>query len=317
MLRRSMVASRAACVLLGVLTWRHALAAGGEWRLAATRAFELPARYAGFVDERSGITVGPGGLVHYTRDGGRTWSQGLIVSASRHALEMLPDGLAWNAGILNVCRSFNGGKTWYRGGAFGSGAPNPALFLSFADENRGLVANLERLGMTADGGLSWTDVPLPDGVGEIAAVSLSVAPPPERDTSPAMVALETIRKVVGRVLDRSGRLWTTEDGGRTWRGAESPLAGQAFHVAGRAPTVALRFTPSGEGILAAFVQRAGGHQCRIFRLAAGAGDWREERVSLMELGTLFLSPDGNLLTAKPFDREVILLYARTERKDRR
>jgi hypothetical protein len=117
--------------------------------------------------------------------------------------------------------------------------------------------------------------------------------------------------VVGRLLDRAGCLWLTTDAGASWKREGSPLAGTQFHVAGSAPTVALRFTRSGDGLLAAFVAQAGGWRLRIFRWAEGGTGWTEEAApALPELGTLFLSPDGRVLTWKSLERDELRVYLR-------
>jgi photosystem II stability/assembly factor-like uncharacterized protein len=304
-----------ACVLVVALAPIAAPAAEG-WRLVATRTFQHRVTYAGFLDVRSGLTVGGAGagtiaVVFTTRDGGRTWLEGASAAWRRHTLEFSPEGFAWHAGMLQVSRSFDGGRTWYPAANFGDGDPSPALFLSFADENRGFIASGSQIYRTEDGGVQWLPVVLPDGVDEVAAVSTALAPPPARDNAPSLVSLHTTRSVVGRLLDRAGCLWVTTDAGASWKREESPLADKQFHLAGSAPTVALRFTRSGDGLLAAFVAQADGWRLRIFRWGAGGTGWTEEAApALPELGTLFLSPDGRVLTWKSLERDELRVYLR-------
>ena len=303
-------AVRGAAVALLVSFPLAASAAG--WRLAWSSVLEERTTLAAFADERSGVRLGP--WVLYTHDGGRTWLEGPVPDPARHALELLPDGFAWHAGVLTVGRSFDGGRTWYRGGRFGDGDPEPAVFLSFADENRGLIATRTRLGLTEDGGLRWTPLPLPGWAEEVAAVSLSLAPPRPGPAPPAMVALLAPKRVVGRVLDTAGRIWVTHDGGATWSFAESPIAGRRFHVAGGVATAALRFTASGVGVLAAFVEEDdGGLRLRVFRSDPGEPGWTEERLPHVdEPGALYLSPDGRVLTWKRLGRNELRVYVRDQ-----
>jgi hypothetical protein len=280
------------------------------WRLLALLPLEEPITLAAFVDERAGVLLG-GPWARYTLDGGRTWLDGAAADSARHALEVLPDGFAWHAGVLTVGRSFSYGRTWYPGGNFGGGDPEPAVFLSFADENRGLIAARARLGLTEDGGLRWSSLPLPGWAEGVAAVSLSLAPPPPGGAPPAMVAQRTRRAVVGRVLDTAGRIWVTRDGGETWSFAESPIAGRRFRVAGGVATAALRFTAAGDGVLAAFVEEDGRERLRVFRATRGEAGWTEEWFPLVEEpGALYLSPDGRLLTWKRIGRSEVRLYVR-------
>lgn len=310
--------ARRAVIVLASLAVNASLAgraspADAGWRLAAVRTLEHQATYAGFLDARAGITVGLHGLVAYTTDGGATWIEGRNVSDCRSALELLPDGFAWHAGTVQVNRSFNGGRTWYRVAGFQGAGMDLARSLSFADENRGLVATDRRLYATEDGGLHWHALALPAGVDEIAAVSLALRPSPSGAHEPTRVTLETTRPVIARVLDRTGRLWVTEDGGARWTPAESPLAGMRFQVAARAPTAFLRFTPSGEGAVTAFVEEGGRARCRLWRRDGVEDGWSEEAVPLEEPGTLFPSPDARVLTWKSADRDEVRVYVRDAR----
>lgn len=307
---RSQLAAFLLLGALGALGAAPARAAEGEWRLVAVRAFEHHVIFAGFLDERSGVTVGAHGMAFYSADGGQRWEEGTGVSSNLYALELLPDGFAWNGGNRFTRRSFNGGRSWYLGADFGDGEPDQVRQLSFADEVRGFVATATRLGVTADGGVSWTELRLPAEVREIAAVSMALAPPRPGDTRVTLVRLLARGPVVGRVLDAAGRLWRTDDGGASWREEPSPLAGKAFLLVGRTGTVSLRFTGTGEGVLAALVKEEAGLRCRAYRLPAGQVGWKEEPVPLTEPGTLFLSPDARLLTWKSFDRDELRLYAR-------
>jgi hypothetical protein len=106
-----------------------------------------------------------------------------------------------------------------------------------------------------------------------------------------------------------GGLWRTDDAGASWWRARSPLQGQPFQVAARAQTAYLRFTPAGEGALAAFVRERGRWRCRVWRAAAGTEGWSPEAVPLESPGTLFLSPDARVLTWKSADRDELRVYA--------
>lgn len=307
---------------LALLAAAPAAAAEPGWRLVARRTFEHRVTAAGFVDARRGLTVGGAGAgnmayVFTTADGGRSWREAASPSWRRHALELSAAGFAWHAGVLQIGRSFDFGRTWYHGGSFGEADVGPAVLLSFADENRGLVATARRLGRTGDGGLRWTKVPLPEGVEELAAVSLAVAPPGPGARAPSLVGLHTIRQTVARALDAAGALWMDDGSGAGWRRVESPLAGARLHRAGGAATAALRFTPDGEGAVAAFVAEGGRWRLRAWRAAAGGARWVEERLpALDEPGSLFLSPDAGVLTWKSLERNELRVYVRRARATR-
>jgi hypothetical protein len=283
-------------------------AENSEWKCIIERRIEQPLTYAGFVNKTDGITVGVHSAVYYTTDAGKNWKEGLNVSQCRHGLEMLDDGFAWHCGNRSVRRSFNGGKRWYRAADFGEGEPDHARFISFADENCGFIATDKILGITDDGGIEWKTIPLPDGVKEIAAASMSITP-----EQPSLIASENMyrkRKVTGRLLDSGGRIWRMNTDHTRWSEENSPLRGMKFTIHADAPSTAMRFTPDGKGVIAAIDEEGGSVKCRVFRSKNNGTDWQAEHLSVIDAGTLFISPDGMLITVVSDFNRIVRVYER-------
>lgn len=259
------------------------------WRLAGEAPVTHKATVAAFVDEKNGVTAGYAGAMYVTHDGGKTWTPGMNSSACRFGLEVLPGGAGWTAGNQgNVRVSKDGGEHWSVGASWGRNEPRQARHLSFVDAKRGLIASQEELAITADGAESWTNLAIPPKAGMIAAVSLS----------------EEAGGLRVRLLDEDGSLWLSDDRGATWKQAPSPVKGPVFESM-TAPRATMRFTPAGEGVLAAILDE-GGPNAHVYRTRDGGKSWQEEAVGGLPPSVLTLSSDGKLLTA--FDQYTIRLY---------
>ena len=267
-----------------------ASAGSAQWRLAAEAPVTHKATLAAFVDERNGITAGYAGAMYVTHDGGKSWTSGTNSSACRFGLEFLPGGTAWTAGNMGHVRaSRDGGVHWTVAASFGRSEPRHARHFSFVDAKRGLIASQEELGITDDAGESWTKLTVPPKAGMIAAVSLS-------DEGGA-----------GRIrlLDENGDLWVSSDRGASWAQATSPLEKPVFESL-TAPRAAMRFTPSGEGVLAAVLDE-GEPKGHVYRTRDGGKTWQEEAVpGGLKPSVLTLSGDAKLITS--FDQYTIRLY---------
>ena len=282
---------RLAAVLapLAVLALAAPAAAGAAtWRLAREIPIAHKASVATFLDDQHGITAGYAGTKFFTADGGKTWQPGVNQSMCRYGVEAVP-GLAVTAGNAGDVRvSTDGGAHWQRAASFGPGVPRHARFLSFLDAHRGVIGAQEELGITADGGQSWQKLASPPQGGIVAGVSLS----------------EEGGRAVLRVLDEDGALWRSDDGGKTWAAAPSPLGKAVLESLG-GPHAALRFVGT-EGVLAAVVDAGGAAVGRVYRTRDGGKSWAEEEVAGLPASALTLSADGRLLTS--LDAQAVRLY---------
>jgi photosystem II stability/assembly factor-like uncharacterized protein len=262
-------------------------AAAPVWRLATEAPIAHKASVGAFVTEKDGFTAGYAGATYVTHDGGRTWAPAINSSACRFGLEARP-GAAWSAGNAGDVRgSVDAGARWTALGRFGRQEPGHARFLSFLDAKRGLIATPTELGITADGGETWTKLALPGDAGVIAAVSLG-----EEGGAPRL-----------RVLDEDGALWLSQDGGKSWARAPSPLKKPVMESLST-PWAALRFVGA-EGVLAAF-EDDGGPKGHVYRTRDGGKTWTEDVAEGLAVGTPNLSWDGKLLAT--FDGQKVRVY---------
>lgn len=273
--------------LLALAGPRGAAAAAPTWKLAAEAKVTHKASVAAFVDEKDGVTAGYAGAMYVTHDGGKTWTPGMNSSACRFGLEVRPEA-AWSAGNQGHVRgSKDGGARWTGLASFGGPLPGHARFLSFLDAKRGLVATPASLGLTADGGETWTKLDAPPEAVSIAAVSIA----------------EEGGALRLRVLDENGDLWLSQDAGKSWAQAKSPLRKPVMESMTTA-WAALRFT-GGEGVLAAFVDE-GVPKGRVYRTRDGGKTWTEDAAEGLAVGTPNLSWDGKVLVT--FDGQAAHLY---------
>ena len=153
---------------------------------------------AGFVDTKYGITIGYGGQKHYTVDGGKTWEIGQNRSFCRFGLEILNRNRAWSCVNLGHNRITNdGGKTWKSLKDFGPSEPLQCRFISFCNDNDGLIASPSILAKTNDSGESWEQIDLPLDIDNILAINFS--------------DLNT-----GYLLNDKGIIFKTTDLGKSW-----------------------------------------------------------------------------------------------------
>ena len=151
---------------------------------------------AGFHTDTFGITIGPDDDARFTTDGGQNWTKAPSELMCRYGLEIVDENVAWHCGNGGTRVTTNSGRTWQ------TVEPSECPNLSFLDAQLGWSASPTRLQATADGGASWHTIALPPDIEEIATVALRT---PDD----------------GYVLDTSGDLYVTEDGGESWE-AHSP-----------------------------------------------------------------------------------------------
>lgn len=251
-----------------------------SWQVVGTSGVGQPVYYAGFLDEAFGVTVGYGGDVRYSTDGGATWAEGENSSMCRFGLEVVDEQTAWNCGNGGHVRlSTDGGRTWQPVTNFGPSAPNHCRFLSFLDATTGWAAAPSLLGMTADGGETWQEIVLPEGVTTIAAIHLRTP----RD---------------GYLLDADGRLFVTSDGGASWSGRALDFTAEALLMRAASPTVVLRFVDEQRGMIVLPRGSADeGYAPWSAYTEDGGASWRLDRLPVEGgLPFLFLSRDLSVLT---------------------
>jgi len=158
---------------------------------------------------------------------------------------------------------------------YGLGTTKPFHTVSFLDDNTGWLASLYMFGSTRDGGSTWTDVPQPRGLDDIASIDL-VAPGK------------------GYLLDFSGVLYSTQDNGSTWNTiSHLDLVGLIIPKA-TYQMAAMRFSDSQHGLIVVSEDYQIG-KIKAFHTSDGGLTWTSEFVPVTS-GPVFLSRVGPLLT---------------------
>jgi photosystem II stability/assembly factor-like uncharacterized protein len=259
----------------------------GSWKLVVSSKPNSLTYAAGFHNESYGLTVGYSGDVRYTTDGGQNWARADNVSMCRFGLDIVDTRIAWHCGNGGAVRlSVDGGRTWGKGGAYGPNLPNHCRFLSFLDDKTGWAATPSMLGMTADGGETWTDLVLAEGIDKIAAIAL-------RTPSD------------GYVLDVRGRLFTTQDGGHAWIMYSLGLKDGQLLSTGGTPTAAMRFLDDQRGIVVYQIAR----QVWAAQSTDGGQTWQHELIpGIEDVYAFYLAHDGRLLTLFDAAQVVVLQH---------
>lgn len=257
----------------------------GTWRLILQSRPDSSTYAAGFLDESYGLTAGYDGDVRYTTDGGQSWTRARNVSLCRFGLDIVDERVAWHCGNGGAVRvSIDSGQTWGPGGGYGSNQPNHCRFLSFLDDKTGWAATPQQLGQTTDGGQTWTDLALPEGIRPIAAIALR---------APGQ----------GYVLDTRGSLFATQDGGQTWATYSIGLKDNETLSSNSTPVAAMRFLDGRQGIV---VYQLYG-KIWSARTSDGGQTWQREQIPGIEsMYAFYLTHDGRLLTLFDGSRVLVL-----------
>jgi len=192
--------------------------------------------------------------------------------------------------MKNLSVSTDGGKTWK---AIAEKAGGMGCLLAFADANTGWLGFGAKFEMTRDGGATWQELTLPQGVSKVAAISLRTP-------------------TDGYLVDADGVLYVTQDGGKTWSsrslGLDNPgimgFASGAF--INETPQAAVRFFDADHGLVV--LGLSGKANLVAFRTADGGKTWAEESLPA-ELGKPYLTRDGKYLTVNQWGKWVTLLQS--------
>lgn len=248
-----------------------------EWSKVNEVAIAHKSYYGGFEDKNHGITVGYSGEVHYSTDSGKTWPSAYNASACRFGLDIVDENIAWNCGNNGHVRfSTDGGKTWNKASDYGNSEPNQCRHASFLDDTTGWLAAPDMLGKTSDGGKTWTDIKLPDGIGKILTMNLL-----DKDT--------------GYLVDSNSKLYTTTDGGDTWTSKKIPTKDME-NVPVKSNTQKIKFLDKNNAEYFYFDNDQGLH---YLVTKDGGKTWTEKTLGKYKnigYGGLYLSHDGKLLT---------------------
>jgi photosystem II stability/assembly factor-like uncharacterized protein len=149
------------------------------------------------------------------------------------------------------------------------------------DDKTGWIATPLQLGVTKDGGITWKELTLPEGIKDIAAI-----------------ALRTVTD--GYLLDTEGTLFITQDAGETWSSRSLGLyEGEELDPNSYTPMAAMRFLDTDWGLVALSLTEKGKLKALVMRTVDGGLTWKRESVPV-KYGTLYLAHDGSTLTVVDF-----------------
>lgn len=257
-----------------------------DWNEFKTVTVSNQSYIGGFNDENFGITVGYSGESKYSTDGGKNWSEGENSSLCRFGLAIINDQVAYSCGNgSNVRKTRDGGKTWQAVKDYGKFEPNHCRYLSFINENEGIIASPEQLGITKNSGEEWTDIALPNDIGDILGIFYS-------------------DKKVMYIVDSNKQIYISKSSGESWESKTLKVDDMDTTVFNQSSLV-IHFDDEDNGrvfyytselVLKSVVTRDGGDT------------WEEEKLPEVCGQGLFLSQDGKLLSVNnPVDKSIILL----------
>ena len=181
----------------------------------------------------------------------------------------------WVCAEGNLISSKDSGQSW---NLLDRPYAEGCTMLSFLDDDFGWAAGNGKLVATEDAGNSWVEIPLPEGIQELAAVSLRT-------------------KDDGYLLDFDQSLYSTNDGGQSWSDQTVDIEDSDLQLQniGRTPTAAVNFTDEENGVV--ILTLAGGGKSKILAMhtSDGGQTWEHHDVPT-ELGSIYLSHDGAYLT---------------------
>jgi photosystem II stability/assembly factor-like uncharacterized protein len=228
---------------------------------------------AAFHDGKFGLSAGPDDDVRYTADGGVSWTRASGELHCRHGVEIVDERVAWHCGNGGTRLTVDGGRTWK------TVAPSACPNLSFLDAQSGWSASPYELKTTEDGGATWRTLVSPVEEGHIAAISLRA---PDD----------------GYVLDETGTLYATADGGKSWDARSLGLKSDERLVpSGNGPRAAMRFVDDRNGMV---VYDLLDRSVWFAVTADGGRTWEKTEISVLRDQSyyfqIFLSRNGRWLT---------------------
>ena len=233
---------------------------------------------AGFYDEKHGIALCHHEEIHYTTDGGKSWSKADYPTFSTdlrgtdpRGLELLKADMAWCCGSNAIFVTFDGGKKWKQISSYGA----KGRYLSFVDRSIGWFGTANYIAVTVDGGENWTRMTLPKEVN----------------------------------ITKYRYHYQTKNSGKTWYILKLPASDKKMiGIIPHTSIATIRFLDTRRGIVVLYAEKpeVGFY---IFETEDGGQKWREEKLPFrVKAGSPFLSRDGKYLTINDIFNKQILLF---------
>lgn len=263
------------------------------WEKIFSKKLEHSHYFVGFSNETHGITVGYGGKCFYTEDGGQSWKEAVNESACRFGLDINGEKTAWHSGNgENINYTEDGGKTWKKAGSFlSTRSPDHTRCISFNENQKdGWAASRKILGITNDGGKTWTQPKLPEGISDIGAVFL---------LSPAS----------GYIFDCAlNKLFFTEDSAKSWTVIDLPKEAKSIST-DASPMSVINADQNGKILFITNKSEKDTNRISAFISSDKGKTWKEEIIEA-GAGYLFLNKNATLLTHLGLDGTTNLFKAK-------
>ncbi len=264
----------------------------GNWSAILQPEIKQTVRMAAFLNESFGVTGGYSstGKTHYTNDGGATWTKNEESGGCLYGIEVVDPNVVWVCGRMKgvsfrtpggLRASTDGGKTLGDSSNYET-VPGECP-LSFLDDKRGWISQNNKVSETVDGGLNFTEISLPEGIGKIRGIGVY-----EQDGDMA-----------GCVLSEDGTLCITRDHGVSWTKSTLPLKEKYdSYKPGKFESVpaAIRFFDKDNALVVISLVGDGEPLIIGFRTADGGMTWTDELIGKGH-GSIYLSPDGHYVTS--------------------
>lgn len=261
-----------------------------DWKIG--RECEIPmndqSNFVGFLDDSFGVSVGFGGGIKTSEDGGKTWLKGQNQSMCRYSLDIIDRNLSWTGGNGSHVRvTKDGGKTWEAVKDCRLGSTHVSV--DFLDDTTGLIASNKRMAVTGDGGATWAELSPPKGMDDIATVAIRSA----KD---------------GYVLTKAGNLYVTNDRGGSWNATSINLAKyKVFND--RIMAADMNFYDDKRGEIVFSGDKKDGAGVWILSTEDGGTTWKTGRLPYPVNSTateIYLASSGDFVTVTSVKKHVIV-----------
>lgn len=273
----------------------------GAWNMILQPQTKQTIRMAAFLNESFGVTGGYSstGKAHYTNDGGITWTKNEKSGGCIYGVEIVDSDIVWVCGKMKgvsftdpggLRMSLDGGKTL---GATSNYETVPGECpLSFLDDMRGWISQEDKIHETMDGGLSFSEIDLPEGLSKIKGIAVY-----EEDDDMA-----------GCALSQDGVLYITKDHGMNWTKTILPIEEryEGYKIGKyESAATAIRFFDMDNALVVLSVTGSDEPLVIGFRTADGGKTWSDELICKGQ-GSVYLSPDGGYVTC--YNSKKITVY---------
>lgn len=273
----------------------------GAWNMILHPQTKQTIRMAAFLNESFGVTGGYSstGKAHYTNDGGVTWTKNEKSGGCIYGVEIVDSDIVWVCGKMKgvsftdpggLRMSLDGGKTLGATSNYETVASECPL--SFLDDKRGWISQEDKIHETMDGGLSFSEIDLPEGLSKIKGIAVY-----EEDDDMA-----------GCALSQDGVLYITKDHGMNWTKTILPIEEryEGYKIGKyESAATAIRFFDMDNALVVLSVTGSDEPLVIGFRTADGGKTWSDELICKGQ-GSVYLSPDGGYVTC--YNSKKITVY---------